>query len=57
MATPDSPALSHYVNGNGGYLLSISAGPRGDTFSALIIHVGEDTVLDETRHRHGQVHR
>ena len=49
MATPDLPALSSYVNGDGAYVLSISAIPAGDLHRPLIIHVGDDTVLDETR--------
>lgn len=49
VATADLPALSSYVNGDGAYVLSISAILAGDLHRPLIIHVGDDTVLDETR--------
>lgn len=47
MATPDAPSISHYVNDAGAYVLCISAVPDEHLHRPLIVHVGDDTVLDE----------
>ena len=51
MATFDEPTLSHYVNDAGAYVLSISAIPEEHLHRPLIVHVGDDTVLDESTGR------
>jgi len=48
MATPDAPSISQYVNDAGAYVLSISAVPDEHLQRPLIVHVGDDTVLDES---------
>ena len=48
MATPDAPSISHYVNDAGAYVVSISAIPDEHLHRPLIVHVGDDTVLDES---------
>lgn len=51
MAKLDAPTLSHYVNDAGAYVLSVSAIPGEHLHRPLIVHVGDDTVLDESTGR------
>jgi hypothetical protein len=48
MTTPDAPSISHYVNDAGAYVLCISAVPDEHLHRPLIVHLGDDTVLDES---------
>jgi hypothetical protein len=52
MATPDTPAISYYVNDTGAYVVSISAIPDEHLHRPLIVYVGDDTVLEESTAGH-----